>query len=213
MDMEIITFMVDMFFIFYPLILYITLKEQIMKPLKYGVFIGDYVIYDVDLIKMSALYLLYPIALYYLLKLPIIYVIVQSYYAFIVLSISFIGYRRKKYESEYFLMGFLFSAFLSEYWEIPFYLSKGISYNMGVSMQAEILGKITKLVMGVLGLDLMFKIGLNHKRTIFFLIGGIYVLSMIRFNILSGSYGGNSYQMWVFKLISFLILYLNIVFK
>lgn len=203
------TFFIDMFFIFFPLIIYIILREQIMKPLKYGVHIGDYVIYDTDMIKMSALYLLYPILLFYVFDLSIIYVIVQSYYAFVVLAISFIGYRRKKYQAEYFLMGFLFSAFLSEYWEIPIYLVKGISYNVGVPMHTEILGKLTKLVMGVLGLDLMARIGLNHKRTIFFLIVGVYISTLVRF-YLGGLYGGNSYQMWMYRIFSFLLLYLNI---
>ena len=208
--MAIMMFMIDMLFIFLPLIIYVILRDEIMESLKYGVYVGDYVIYDTDMIKFSVLYLLYPISLFYIFNLPIMYVIVQSYYAFVVLAISFIGYRRKKYQSEYFLMGFLFSAFLSEYWEIPFYLTGGISYNIGVSIHTEILGKVTKLAMGVLGLDLMTRIGLNHKRTIFFLIVGVYVSTLVRFYFLNGSYGGNSYQMWMYRIFSFLLLYLNI---
>jgi hypothetical protein len=191
------------------------LKYKIIIPLKYGVYIGDYVINDVDFIKTSVLYLLYPIILYFVFDLPIIYLNVQMYYTSIVLVISYLGYRRKEYHSEYFLMGFLFSAFLSEYWEIPLYLSNGIFYKMGVSAHTEVLGKITKLAMGVLGLDYMEKIGLRNKRTTFFLIAWIFVSTLIRFYSGGhyGGYGGNSIMMWAYRLASFLVLYLNIVFK
>ena len=205
-------FMIDMFFIFYPLILYVVLNYHIIKPLRYGVYIGDYVINDIDLIRVSVLYLLYPIVLYYIFNLPVVYVSVQLYYAFIVLAISYIGFKRKEYHAEYFLMGFLFSAFLSEYWEIPFYLSNGIFYKVGVGLHTEVLGKVAKLVMGVLGLDYMEKIGLRNKRTTFFLIAWIFVSTLIRFYD-GGSYNGNSVVMWAYRLASFLILYLNIVFK
>ena len=205
-------FMIDMFFIFYPLILYIILNYHIIKPLKYGVYIRDYVINDVDFIKASVLYLLYPIILYFLFDLPIIYVNVQIYYAFIVLAISYLGYRRKEYHAEYFLMGFLFSAFLSEYWELPFYLSNGLSFKMAIAPHTEILGKVTKLAMGILGLDYMEKIGLRNKRTTFFLVAWIFISTLIRFYE-GGQYGGNSIIMWTYRIASFLVLYLNIVFK
>jgi hypothetical protein len=182
-----------------------------MKPLKYGVYVGNYVINDIDFIRLSVLYLFYPIILYFIFNLPIVYVNVQIYYALIVLVISYLGYRRKEYHTEYFLMGFLFSAFLSEYWELPFYLSNGIFYQVGVSAPTEVLGKVAKLAMGVLGLDYMEKIGLRNKRTTFFLIAWIFVSTLIRFYD-GGQYGGNSIVMWVYRLASFLVLYLNIVF-
>lgn len=210
--MEISKFIIDMFFIFYPLILYLILNYYVMKPLKYGVYIKNFVINDVDFIRLSGLYLLYPIMLYFIFNLSIIYVNVQVYYTFIVLAISYLGYRKREYHSEYFLMGVLFSAFLSEYWEIPFYLSNGIFYKMGISTHTEVLGKVTKLAMGVLGLDYMEKLGLNNKRTTFFLIAWIFITTLIRFYD-GGFYGGNSIAMWAYRLASFLILYLNIVFK
>lgn len=204
---------IDLFFIFHPLILYIMLKEYVMEPLKGGINICGMWIYDIDMIKFSWIYIFYPIILYRAFGLSIIYFNVQLYYTFVVLIISWVGFFRKEYHTEYFLMGFLFSAFLSEYWEIPFYLNNGIFYGFSIPQYTEVLGKVTKLSMGVLGLNYMKKLGLNSDRTTLFLIAGIFVFTLLRFHVFNGSYAGNSFLLWGFRIVCFLVLYLNIVFK
>lgn len=149
------------------------------------------------------LYFVIPIIMCLFIDLPFKNLSIQIYYGICVILITLID------ENEYYLLlGLSISAFISEYWEIPFFISSYI--NNGFFDGTNIYNILIRMSVIFFVLYYMKKLNINYKMFIILIIVYAILYTIFIFNV---PHDTLIYSGWFFRFITFIYVYLFLIYS